>query len=55
MKVTSETRFNASTSKITFGIENELKSVSSEDGDLTMTRSHLVDEIHEAVERETGF
>lgn len=46
---------NASASKITFGIENELKSVSSEDGDLIMTGSHLVAEIREAVERETGF
>ena len=32
-----------------------MKSVSSEDGDLIMTGSHLVAEIREAVERETGF
>lgn len=46
---------NASASKITLGIENEFKSVSSEDGDLIMVGSHLVAEIREAVERETGF
>lgn len=46
---------NASANKITFGIENELKSVYSEDRDLIMIGSHLVAEIREAVEKETGF
>ena len=46
---------NASASKITFGIENELKSIYSEDRDLIMIGSHLVAEIREAVEKEKGF
>ena len=46
---------NASASKITFGIENELKRVHFEDKDLIMIGSHLVAEIREAVEKETGF
>ena len=46
---------NASASKITFGIENELKSIYSEDKDLIMIGSHLVAEIREAMEKEAGF